>query len=136
MSTSTIEYLGNLRTKAIHTLSGNEIITDAPPDNHGMGMAFSPTDIVATALGSCMITLMELACKAHDIKDITGTKCEIIKHMGVNPRRIVKIGVKITFPKNFNEHDRKILETAAVTCPVAKSLHPEIIQDVHFQYPN
>ncbi len=134
MNTSEIIYVGELRTEAIHTRSGTMILTDAPVDNHGKGEAFSPTDLVATALGSCMISIMGILAESHEL-DIVGSKIAIMKHMASDPRRIIKIEVNIYMPdKNYSKKDKKMLEHAALTCPVAKSLHPDIEQVVTFHW--
>lgn len=132
--TSKIIYEGNLRTRMTHLYSGTEVITDAPLDNQGLAQAFSPTDLVAAALGSCMITIMGI--KARDMQlDIKGTEVEITKVMAANPRRISEVHVTIKFSSNnFSEKDRTILENAALTCPVAKSLHTDINQVVKFEW--
>jgi len=134
MFTAKIKYLGDLRTEATHVSSGKTFITDAPLDNHGRGEAFSPSDTVSTALGSCMLTLMGIAGNTHGI-DISGTEVDIKKHMASDPRRIIKIDVIITFHnKNYTDKEKTILERAAHTCPVAMSLNPEIEQAVEFRY--
>lgn len=134
MFTAEIKYLGDLRTEATHLASGKTFITDAPVDNHGRGEAFSPTDTVTAALGSCMLTLMGIAANTHGI-DMSGTKIEVKKHMASDPRRIIKIDVVITFTgKNYTDKQKAILEHTAITCPVAKSLNPEIEQAVEFVY--
>lgn len=131
--TSKVEYLGELRTSAIHLQSGNIISTDAPKDNHGKGEAFSPTDLVATALGSCMLSVMGIVSLKEGITQTTGTTAEVTKVMYSDPRRIGEIHVKITFPKNnFSEKEKKMYEHAAHTCPVAKSLHPDLKQVIEF----
>ena len=132
--TSTVEYLGELRTKLIHIESGDKIFTDAPKDNEGKGEAFAPTDLVATSLASCMISIMGIKARKDDI-DIVGTKAEILKVMQASPRRISTIEIKITFPKSYSDKNKKILERAALTCPVGKSLHVNIKQDISFIYP-
>lgn len=130
--TSKINYLGNLRTECIHIASGLSIITDAPIDNNGRGEAFSPTDLTATSLGTCLITIMGIAARNHDI-NIDGAKLEISKHMGSEPRRIIQIDIKIIMPNlNYSSREKKLLETAGRTCPVAYSLHPEIKQNLNF----
>ncbi len=134
MITSKIKYLGELRTEATHIQSDNVIYTDAPKDNHGKGEAFSPTDLVATALGSCMFSIIGIACKTHQIDGFEGTTVEITKIMAADPRRIIKIIAEINFVSSFSDKEKKILEHAAKTCPVAKSLHPDIEQDVRFIY--
>ncbi|MFZ1705391.1 MAG: OsmC family protein [Saprospiraceae bacterium] len=132
MSTAKIIYKGDLRTVSIHLASGEKITTDAPTDNHGKGEAFSPTDLTATSLGCCMVTVMGLAANGHDI-DIRDTELEITKHMLSDPRRIGSIDIVLTMPnKVYSKKDQKILEHAAITCPVAKSLHPDIQQNISF----
>lgn len=128
MYTSKIEYLGELRTEATHLQSGKQVITDAPTDNHGKGEAFSPTDLVATALASCMISIMGIKLQGSG-KDIKGATSEVTKVMYSEPRRIGEIHVKISVPdNNFSEKEKQILINAAHACPVAKSLHPDIKQ--------
>ncbi len=131
---SSVEYLGDLRTEAVHLESGERIHTDAPKDNEGKGEAFSPTDLVATSLASCMITVMGIKARQHDI-DMDGTKAEIVKEMGANPRRISAIRIHIHFPKNYTEKEKSLLERTAHTCPVGKSLSDELEEDVKFIYP-
>ena len=134
MATSTVNYNGDLRTEATHIASGIQLITDAPVDNNGKGQAFSPTDLVATALSSCMITIMGIKANQSDI-DITGIKSEITKIMSSNPRRIAEIKISIHMPaKNYSSKEKKLLEAAARTCPVALSLHPDILQTIHFHW--
>ena len=134
MATSEIQYLGDLRTEATHTQSGITIITDAPVDNQGKGEAFSPTDLLATSLGNCMLTIMGIAARTHNI-NMVGTTCSITKIMAPDPRRVVEIQALIGFPENhFSDKEKKILEHAALTCPVYLSLHPDIKKDVRFNY--
>ncbi|HET6991093.1 MAG TPA: OsmC family protein [Bacteroidia bacterium] len=134
MKISSIEYLGGLRTSATHLKSGKNIITDAPPDNNGKGEAFSPTDLLSTSLGCCMLTIMGIVAERHSL-DITGTKVDITKNMEANPRRVGEIVVEMTLPKNnFTDKDKILLENAALTCPVAKSLHPDLKQTVVFNW--
>ena len=133
MTTSTVEYQGNLRTQALHIQSNNQIITDAPTDNHGKGEAFSPTDLLATSLASCMLTIIGIKAESMEI-DVVGTKAEVTKTMVAEPRRVSEVKVNIQFAKDFDERTRKVLEAAALTCPVAKSIHPDIKQDVSFSY--
>lgn len=124
--TSSTIYLGELRTKATHARSGQEIITDAPPDNQGKGEAFSPTDLLAAALGSCMITIMGIAARTHGF-DMDGTTAKIWKIMESNPRRVGEVKIELTFPKNnYTDKEKKIIEKAAYTCPVYLSLHPDL----------
>jgi len=133
MTTSTITYLGELRTAASHTQSNTTIYTDAPKDNHGKGEMFSPTDLVATALASCMISIMGIAAMKEGITNIDGAAAEVIKIMHTEPRRIGEIHIKITFPKkDYTDKEKKIYEHSALTCPVAKSLHPDLKQVIEF----
>ena len=133
MLTSKVIYKGELRTEATHVQSGTIIHTDAPKDNHGKGEAFSPTDLVASALASCMISIMGIAALKENITPIVGTEAEVIKVMYPDPRRIGEIHVKVTFPKNnYSDKEKKIYEHAALTCPVAKSLHPDLKQVIDF----
>lgn len=133
MATSKIEYLGELRTEATHIQSNSLIQTDAPKDNHGKGEAFSPTDLIATALGSCMISVMGIVSLKEGITTIEGTVAEVTKVMCAEPRRIGEIQIKITFPKkSFSDKEKLMYERAAHTCPVAKSLHPDVKQIIEF----
>lgn len=133
--TSTIIYRGELRTEATHLQSGTIIETDAPLDNHGKGERFSPTDLVATALGSCMMSIMGI--KARDLQiDLTGVKIDIQKNMLSDPRRIGGVDVNFYFPAKLqlDEKQKAILQNAALTCPVAKSIHPDLVQNVTFHW--
>lgn len=134
MSTSKITYNGGLRTTSVHLRSGNEIITDAPVDNKGKGEAFSPTDLLATSLGNCMLTIVGIAANEHGF-NIDGTTCEITKIMAENPRRVAEIVVNFQFPaNNYSEKEKTIIERSANTCPVMYSLHPDIRKTVSFNY--
>ncbi|MCB0507124.1 MAG: OsmC family protein [Chitinophagales bacterium] len=134
MATSKITYLGELRTEATHLQSGNTIITDAPTDNHGKGEAFSPTDLVATALGSCMLTVVGIKVAAME-KNISGATVESTKVMYSEPRRIGEIHIKLQIPDdNFSEKEKQIIRNTAHACPVAKSLHPELKQVVEIDF--
>jgi putative redox protein len=127
-------YKGNLRTSASHLASGNTIISDAPVDNNGRGEAFSPTDLVCAALGSCMMTIMGIVANRSNI-NIDGTEIETTKIMAPDPRRIVEIILTFKMPSNnYTDKEKAMLENAARTCPVALSLHPDIKQSVTFQY--
>jgi len=133
--TSTVTYLGDLRTECTHIRSGQTWVTDAPPDNQGKGEAFSPTDLAATSLGACMATIMGISARNHEL-DITGMRLEITKSMAVDPRRISGVEVRIYMPdRHFDMRDKKVLEAAARTCPVALSLHPDLQQDIIFHWP-
>ncbi len=133
--TSKVVYEGALRTVATHMKSGTAIETDAPTDNNGKGERFSPTDLVATALASCMCTIMGIAARTHEI-DMDGTVCEVEKIMTPSPRRIGEVKVKVRFPmgKSYTDKEKKILEHAALTCPVYLSLHPECKKTVDFMW--
>ena len=133
MSTSKIIYKNNLRTEAQHIASGQKIITDAPLDNNGKGEAFSPTDLVATALASCMITIMAIAAEKNDI-NLSETSASVKKIMGTNPRTISDVIIEITMSKDLDLKDRKRLEKAALACPVHKSLHPDMNKEITFSY--
>ncbi len=132
--TSKITYQSNLRTAAVHLRSGNEILTDAPVDNHGKGEAFSPTDLLATSLGSCILTIMGIKAADKEI-DMTGATAEVNKIMGSNPRRIARLEITIQMPDNqYTEKEKKILEAAAHGCPVGKSLHPDLDEVIQINW--
>ena len=133
MTTSKVTYQGDLRTSAIHLQSNSEIITDAPTDNQGKGGAFSPTDLLATSLASCMLTIIGIKARDMDI-DIAGTTSEVTKVMTADPRRVSEIHVAITFNKQLDEKTQKIFHNTALTCPVAKSIHPDIMQKVTINF--
>lgn len=133
--TSRIVYNGDLRTNATHLQSSTSIETDAPVDNQGKGERFSPTDLLATSLGSCMMTIMGI--KARDMNiDLTGVTIDIQKHMKSDPRRVGGVDVTFHFPSSLvlQEKEKTILQNAALTCPVAKSIHPDIEQNVVFNW--
>jgi len=132
--TSKVLYKNNLRTECTHLQSGNIILTDAPTDNKGRGEYFSPTDLVATALASCMITIMGIAAETHHI-NIEGLNADVLKVMDSDPRRIGKIVIQLNFPSViYTDKEKKILENAALNCPVAKSLNENLVQDVSFNF--
>ncbi|MFG4001736.1 OsmC family protein [Flavobacterium aquidurense] len=131
--TSKVTYLGDLRTKSIHVQSGSEIISDAPVDNNGKGEAFSPTDTVANALASCMMTIMGI--KARDLKvDFIGSTAEVTKIMNAEPRRIGAIEIVFEMQGVEDEKNKTILERAAMTCPVFLSLSSEIEKKITFNW--
>lgn len=134
MATSNVRYEGNLRTTCTHIKSGESIITDAPTDNNGKGEAFSPTDLVATALASCALTVVGIYCNKHQINFQHG-ETEVTKVMGSDPRRIVEVHLKFDFSgNNWDEKLQKIIQNVVKTCPVANSINPsiEVFIDYHF----
>ena len=133
--TSKIIYNGELRTTATHLQSGTVIETDAPKDNHGMGERFSPTDLVATALGSCMMSIIGIAARTHHIR-IEDSECTIEKIMVPQPRKIGEIVVHLYMKgqESFSDKEKAILEHAALTCPVYLSLHPDLKKTVTFHW--
>lgn len=129
-----ISYQGDLHCRAIHTASGAELQTDAPVDNQGRGENFSPTDLVATALGSCMATIMGIAARRHDV-DLNGVEVTVRKIMSQDtPRRIARLEVDYHLPLPADHPKRALLEAAAMSCPVHHSLHPDIEQAIQFYW--
>ena len=129
-----IRYEGGLRCEAAHGPSGQKLFTDAPVDNHGKGESFSPTDLVATALGSCMATIMGIVAERHQL-DLAGMKIQVTKEMSKDaPRRIARLATVIDIPLPADHPDREILERAALTCPVHQSLHPDIEKPLEFRW--
>lgn len=127
-----VQYEGDLHCKAVHGPSRAELNTDAPVDNQGRGENFSPTDLVATALGTCMLTVMGILARTLKI-DIAGATATVDKEMSATaPRRIDTLRVKIHVPQTLSPEDQQKLERAAHTCPVHKSLHPEIDTPIEF----
>ena len=133
-NTAEITYTGNLHTQAKHIQSGIVIATDAPKDNQGEGAAFSPTDLLATSLATCILTTMAIVAKRDGIT-MDSAKAEVVKVMESSPRRVAEVHVKVTFPQSYEEKERIILENTAHTCPVARSLHPDLKQVLEFIYP-
>ena len=133
MTTSVVYYSGDLRTESEHLQSGNKIITDAPIDNEGKGEGFSPTDLVATSLANCMLTIMGIVARRHKV-NIDGTRADIEKIMGTEPRRITEIQIEFYFPGNYDSKTKTILEKAALNCPVAKSLAESLQQSIGFNF--
>jgi putative redox protein len=134
MITVETKYLGDLRTEVRHVRSGKTLITDAPIDNHGKGEAFSPTDLLATSLGSCMLTMIGIAARIHNF-NVGGTEARITKIMAENPRRVHEVIIEFNFPESsYSDNEKTIIENAALKCPVAKSLHPDLKQTVIFNY--
>ena len=137
MVTIQTHYIDELRTEAEHIYSGTRILTDAPLDNQGKAESFSPTDLLAASLGSCMITVVGIAARTQGFEErLRGTRIDITKVMKSDPRRVGEIVVEIYFPvnSNFNEKEQKIIENTARNCPVAKSLHPDLIQSWSFNW--
>lgn len=134
MDTAKVTYLGELRTEATHLRSGRQLITDAPPDNQGKGEAFSPTDLLATSLASCMMTIMGIAARDKGIP-LAGLGARVVKHMSPAPRRVERIEVHLELDgTGLGEREKAILENAARTCPVARSLRADLVQEVVFNY--
>lgn len=135
MATIETHYLGDLRTEAKHVQSQTRIITDAPLDNQGKGEAFSPTDLLASALTSCMLTIMGISANAHHII-LEGVRVDTTKIMQSNPRKIAEIHVQFYFPKGttYTDQEKRLLQTAAETCPVYLSLHPDIKKVIVFNW--
>lgn len=132
----TSEYIGGLRTNGIHVKSGNTLITDAPTDNNGKGEAYSPTDLVCAALCNCMMTIMGIVSERDGIQ-LIGLKSTIEKIMTSElPRKIAVIKINFTHPNPIllSQKDKDVLKRSALTCPVALSLHPEIVQEVLFNF--
>lgn len=134
MATARIEYLGGLRTKCTHLKSGTEILTDAPVDNHGKGESFSPTDLVATAYISCMMTIVGIYCNKNNIEMLGGTG-EVTKSMASGPRRVEKLEIELDFSvNNWSEDLQAGIIAAAEACPVAKSVSEAMIVDIQYKF--
>ncbi|MFA8449185.1 MAG: OsmC family protein [Bacteroidales bacterium] len=133
MATIKINYQGQLRTEMTHLQSGKKLITDAPTDNHGKGESFSPTDMVAGALCSCMLTIIGIAAENHNFS-IDGAEATVTKIMQKEPRRIGEVIVDICFPKKYTDKEKRIIEKAALSCPVHHSLHPDVKKTINFNY--
>jgi putative redox protein len=134
METARTKYLGDLRTEMLHVRSGKVVITDAPVDNKGKGEYFSPTDLVASALGSCIFTIMGIAAREHGFS-IEGSSCKITKIMNDTPRKIGEIKIEFDLKGSvFTDKQKKILEYCVKTCPVALSLNESVIQNVTLEF--
>ena len=132
--TATVTYDANLRTTCLHLQSGSSFETDAPSDNKGQGARFSPTDLIATGLGACLITTMGIKAESMDIK-LDGAKVDVTKVMMSEPRRIGKIVIAVTMPAlNLDANTKEILERVGRTCPVERSLHPDMELDISFTW--
>lgn len=134
--TSKVIYEGELRTRSTHLQSGAEILTDAPVDNQGSGANFSPTDLTATSLANCMLTIIGIAGRSHGFS-INGTIAEVTKKMAADPRRIIGIEINLLLKgqEHYSDKEKVIIEKAGRTCPVALSLHPDIVQHITFIWP-
>jgi putative redox protein len=131
-----ITYIGELRCEAVHGPSKVHLITDAPTDNHGKGESFSPTDLVVTALASCIITTAGMIAQRENV-NLEGTKIYAEKHMSTDsPRRIVNIVLKFDMPQNIPLNFRSKLKATAVSCPVKQSMHPDVAVDINFRFPD
>ena len=136
MVTFTVVYQGGLRCEAVHGPSATTLITDAPTDNHGRGAAFSPTDLTATALATCICTTMAIQTRSDGL-NLDGIRAEVEKHMTMTPpRRIARLVVKLAMPAGIPLLARIKLERIAHACPVALSLHPDVVQEIGFAYPD
>ena len=134
MATVKTIYLGDLRTENEHLQSGTKILTDAPTDNQGKGEAFSPTDLLATALGNCIMTIMGIKARDNGI-DIKGTEIEVTKIMASDPRRVAEVVVEFSFPKkNYSDEEKRLIESVAGISPVPLSLHPDLKQTIRFNW--
>jgi putative redox protein len=134
MVVTRVEYEGNLHCKLTHAESGATFATDAPKDNQGLGESFSPTDLVAAALGSCILSVMGILARSLDI-DIVGTTAEVEKEMAASPVRMIKsLSVKVRVPIGLSEKHQAMLARAAHSCPVHKSLHPDIDAPIEFSW--
>ena len=131
--TSKVTYLGDLRTSSVHLQSGTEILSDAPTDNHGKGEAFSPTDLLANALGSCMVSIMAIKSKDMNL-DLVGSTVEVTKIMQAEPRKIAKIEIVMNMSVSVDEKAKTILERTAMNCPVLLSLNPDIEKAITFNW--
>ena len=133
MATSIVYYSGELRTESTHIQSGQKLTTDAPNDNEGKGEAFSPTDLLATSLANCMLTIMGIVAQRKNI-DIDSTRATVEKIMGQDPRRVIEIKIDFQFPGSYSNKEKNLLEHAALNCPVANSLSKDLLQTIKFSY--
>lgn len=133
--TAKVIYEGNLRTSATHIQSGNTIITDAPTDNRGKGETFSPTDLLATSLASCFMTIIGIKSADKNI-DIEGMEAAVTKHMVSGPRKVSQVDITITMPsKNYSAEEKTIIEKAAIACPVSRSLSESLTMNLNIIWP-
>ena len=131
--TAEIIYSGNLRCEAKHIQSNSQIETDAPTDNMGNGERFSPTDLLCVSLATCMLTTMGIKADAMDV-DISNARAEVTKHMESNPRRVAKIEVAVSLPGTGSDKEKEILQRTGDNCPVAKSIHPDIVLQISYKW--
>ena len=127
-------YIGDLKTEAEQLKSGSKIMTEAPEDNNGKGEMFSPTDMFATSLGSCMMTIMGIAAQAHGFS-VDGMRIETEKIMAANPRRVAELKLDIYLPRKYSDREMRFIESSVKTCPVANSIHPDIIKTITYHQP-
>lgn len=129
-----VRYVGDLRTEATHEPSAASLVTDAPKDNQGLGRSFSPTDLLATALGSCMLTIMGIVARRDGV-ELQGAHVRVLKDMTTSgPRRVARLACTFHLPRSLTADQRQKLQNAAITCPVHKSLHPDVAIDVDFRF--
>ncbi len=133
MTKMQVKYEGKLRTVAKHLDSNQTLFTDAPKDNQGEGQSFSPTDLLATSLGSCMLTIMGIRAKALGLA-LEGCQIDVEKIMQSAPRKVSELKLKVTLPANLSAENRRVMEEAALTCPVYLSLDPAMMKSVEFHY--
>lgn len=134
MDTATVTYMGDLQCDLLHVRSGQHVTTDAPVDNQGRGSAFSPTDMLATSLAACMITTMGIVAREKDIP-LDGLRARVVKHMASDPRRVARVEIHLELRGDrLDERQRSIMENTARTCPVARSIAPELVQDLHIRF--
>jgi putative redox protein len=134
MDTATVQYLGELRTELVHVRSEQHVPTDAPVDNQGKGSAFSPTDLLATSLAACMITTMGIVARDKGIP-LVGLRARVVKHMASDPRRVARVEVHLEMSgEGLDDRQRSIMENTARTCPVARSLAKELVQDLSITF--
>ena len=127
-------YIGDLKTEAEHLKSGSKIMTEAPEDNNGKGEMFSPTDMFATSLGSCMMTIMGIAAQAHGFS-VDGMRIETEKIMAANPRRVAELKLDIYLPRKYSDREMRFIESSVKTCPVTNSIHPDKNKTITYHQP-
>ncbi|WP_274571728.1 OsmC family protein [Neisseria leonii] len=130
---ATVRYCGSLHNDLTHSASGSTISTDAPVDNQGKGEAFSPTDLLSASLAACAMTIMGIKAAGLGV-ELTGARAEVAKEMAADPRRVAAVRIDFFLSRDLDERSRRILEAAAHTCPVAQSLHPDVVQQFRFHY--